>query len=413
MNRLLTLMILTSSLLPLAAQKDFSEFKSGMSDTKLEKEFIELYLADEEYSKGKTVHAIKIADRDWEMIKNDFGVPKYRLIWAYIATSEKGSCECQKFTFRQEYEGNRFSQLSSLFDADEKTPINCSTLPAAIGSASAKADYAKDDFNQFKAKMKNVQLEKEFKELFLADEEYGKGKEVLKTIIIDHDWEIIKNDFGTPLYRLIDAHIATKNEKGKCESQVFTFRQDYTGSGFTKVSTLFDDGEKFDINCSTITAGSSNGSAAKTNPTKENSNQGSLKAKIASEETSGRNPETGLTDEKYPNGKTKSSGTTKDGKKIGTWKYYTQTGEISMEENYNTNGDLNGKVLQFSKGSIQYETSYVNGKKDGRYVKYRPNGSLIEEGNYKNGAKDGIWKTYDDKGKLKEEKKYREGLPQQ
>jgi antitoxin component YwqK of YwqJK toxin-antitoxin module len=247
----------------------------------------------------------------------------------------------------------------------------------------------------------------------------GVGYKAVKLVFEFPDWKVERDDAGriTSKYQIADA--ACKLEDGSCGFAYIYFQQDFDGTSYGAI--FVHRAEDNAIDCSTMPADAQGSSAPNSSNSSTENNSSNTKAKEPENEIISINTNSPAKDsknssssEKYPNGSSKSSGSTnKDGKKTGTWKYFTQTGEVSMEENYNSKGELNGKVLQYNKGSVQYETNYSDGKKNGRYAKYKPDGSLIEEGNYKNGTKDGEWKTFDGTGKVKETKKFKDGMPQQ
>jgi antitoxin component YwqK of YwqJK toxin-antitoxin module len=80
-----------------------------------------------------------------------------------------------------------------------------------------------------------------------------------------------------------------------------------------------------------------------------------------------------------------------DGKKVGQFLEYDTSGVIITEEIYD-----NG----FLKERNEYNRFNENGLKEGKWRTYFPNGTLQSESIYKNGEKNGLSKTYDKKGKL-------------
>lgn len=110
-----------------------------------------------------------------------------------------------------------------------------------------------------------------------------------------------------------------------------------------------------------------------------------------------------------PKGKLKSKGNMVGKKREGVWSFYFTNGKILSEETY-VNGELNGVVKNYyPSGIVTEETYYVNGKKEGLSKVYTDAGILIEEVNYKAGKLDGLAKYYDLKGQLKEKGNYKEG----
>lgn len=107
------------------------------------------------------------------------------------------------------------------------------------------------------------------------------------------------------------------------------------------------------------------------------------------------------------------------GKKVGTWLFYNNNGNIVTKSNYNNdiidglsityyptgeilekinykNGVLHGPWQRFySSGATQTSASYNNGVLDGHYKVINDNGDVSIEGVYKNGKQIGDWKTFD------------------
>lgn len=70
----------------------------------------------------------------------------------------------------------------------------------------------------------------------------------------------------------------------------------------------------------------------------------------------------------------------------GIYKEYYANGQIAKEENYNNNGELNGKQKEHDPdGALIYEGNFKNGKKDGIFRYYR-NGEIVKEEEFKNGV---------------------------
>ncbi|HNV72061.1 MAG TPA: PKD domain-containing protein, partial [Candidatus Ozemobacteraceae bacterium] len=65
------------------------------------------------------------------------------------------------------------------------------------------------------------------------------------------------------------------------------------------------------------------------------------------------------------------------------------------------------------KGILIYESTYVDGKRTGKYKSYhRHNGEIREEGQYENSQPCGLWKEYDDIGQVMAEGRYEKGQKQ-
>ena len=150
----------------------------------------------------------------------------------------------------------------------------------------------------------------------------------------------------------------------------------------------------------------------------------------------------------YRNGNVENEGIAIDGKKNGVWKSYSRDGHLLASRtfidglptgywiNYNhhehieeivckgldfdsgklteyhsngnkladisiSDGKYDGKFITYYQEKINYdkvsiEGSYLNGKKNGRWVWYSPDGQIIKYESYANGLKSGDWKSFFD-----------------
>ncbi len=97
-------------------------------------------------------------------------------------------------------------------------------------------------------------------------------------------------------------------------------------------------------------------------------------------------PYTGKALYSHPNGKKHEEGYFKDGKRVGMWRAW-----------YNT-------------GSKWIERNYVDGKAEGPYVSFHKNGNKSQEGVNKAGKKSGKWTDwYESNGQIKKEQNYEAG----
>ena len=65
----------------------------------------------------------------------------------------------------------------------------------------------------------------------------------------------------------------------------------------------------------------------------------------------------------YDNGKLKTKGNKKNGKRYGLWKFYHENGQLKEERSFNNDGFLHGKWRLFHEnGKLKSETEYKNGK---------------------------------------------------
>lgn len=147
------------------------------------------------------------------------------------------------------------------------------------------------------------------------------------------------------------------------------------------------------------------------------------------------NKRTGVWRKYYSNKRIRYIGQFKDGKEIGTFKYYDilssehPTSIIEYKEDsdlaevkfYTTKGELKSKGIMYKRnrvgdwiyyypdGSLFSEEFYIDGKLDGEVKNYYKNGNLFELSVYKNGIREGVLKRYSDKGILLEEVIYKNG----
>jgi antitoxin component YwqK of YwqJK toxin-antitoxin module len=136
--------------------------------------------------------------------------------------------------------------------------------------------------------------------------------------------------------------------------------------------------------------------------------------------------------EYYNDGKLKSEGEYKDGKRIGEWIYYHNNGKIEQRGKFVAGGKPNGEwKWYYETGNLLREEKFRNGKEDGMMIEYSDTGNVItkgdfidgekdgpwmsidgdrkNEGNYKNGQMDGVWKSHFSNGKLAFEGAYVDG----
>ena len=137
---------------------------------------------------------------------------------------------------------------------------------------------------------------------------------------------------------------------------------------------------------------------------------------------------------KYANWKLAEQGITLNGKRNGAWVYYhsdreipqsianfvddkysgiymemDNRGQLLMIANYKDN-ELHGKFGRYKFGRTEEKGQYVNGKIDGKYVKYFKNSKKIQqETNYKNGVRDGSMKFFNEEGEVTLEYIYKNG----
>lgn len=105
-----------------------------------------------------------------------------------------------------------------------------------------------------------------------------------------------------------------------------------------------------------------------------------------------------------------------NGKKEGKWVRYHSTGRKSYEGNWKDGKEDGLMTSWYEDGSKKYEGSYKNGKEDGlhthwheRRYQWDENGHKWHEGTYKDGKKDGLWNNWYSNGKKVFEGTYKDG----
>lgn len=120
----------------------------------------------------------------------------------------------------------------------------------------------------------------------------------------------------------------------------------------------------------------------------------------------------------YPSGKQSAEGYLKNGKPIGEWTNYFESGQIKSKGKWSESGLDSVWVFYTEKGQIERSITYAQNLKNGNYLvfdsleivqfdgfyindtlqgpfKRYANGKLIEEGNYQDGEIKGIQREYD------------------
>lgn len=98
-------------------------------------------------------------------------------------------------------------------------------------------------------------------------------------------------------------------------------------------------------------------------------------------------------------------------KKDSVWVYFDNVGNLKSQENYK-NGVLDGQqILYYEPYNGKYRVArsqyYKNGVKHGQYKEYYPNTKLKAEGNYVDGNFDGVVKFYYGNGNLERVERYK------
>jgi antitoxin component YwqK of YwqJK toxin-antitoxin module len=111
---------------------------------------------------------------------------------------------------------------------------------------------------------------------------------------------------------------------------------------------------------------------------------------------------------KYPDGGLIYEGEFKDGKPVGEWTRYHETGQVKAKIRYSDNSD-SAYVRLFDKRSSKIaEGYYINEKKTGKWT-YYSNGKVISEENFLNGEKDGLSRNFYTSGEILDETEWRNG----
>lgn len=109
-------------------------------------------------------------------------------------------------------------------------------------------------------------------------------------------------------------------------------------------------------------------------------------------------------------GDTSLSGSYKNGRKVGEWRYYYYTGKIEKICNFDEDR-LNGKYQYFyDNGQVTVEGYYKNGLKNGLWTWYTKFGLRDMAGNFKDEQQDGDWTYWYPTGELSYTAKYKMGL---
>jgi hypothetical protein len=103
-------------------------------------------------------------------------------------------------------------------------------------AAAKKAEKLKNTFMP-KPVQVNAALEAEFKEAFTAE---GWNETIIKINILSREWNIVRNELtGAIICRAQSAAIVAKQKSGNCIMYDFTIKQQYTGSGYSGVSSRY------------------------------------------------------------------------------------------------------------------------------------------------------------------------------
>ena len=93
-------------------------------------------------------------------------------------------------------------------------------------------------------------------------------------------------------------------------------------------------------------------------------------------------------------------GSFKNGKKDGSWFYYSSNGQLSSKGNFKNGKKVGLWIGYWDNGLINYKTEYKNDVLEGSHLEYQNNGQLYSKGKRKNGEKHGYWFFYEKDGSL-------------
>jgi len=113
----------------------------------------------------------------------------------------------------------------------------------------------------------------------------------------------------------------------------------------------------------------------------------------------------------FDKGKIKGRGKLFGRKKVGKWIYFYKKGGVFSEENF-VDGKLSGHVIiNFKRnGKVAEDSEYKEGLLNGISKKYSDDGVLIEDVLFKDGKANGLAKYYELNGDLKEKGVYKNGV---
>ena len=116
----------------------------------------------------------------------------------------------------------------------------------------------------------------------------------------------------------------------------------------------------------------------------------------------------GLWESYYLNGKIKTKGQYKEGKKYGKWEYFFEKGKLEQEGYFDSKGKYTKEwKWYYENGNLLRKEEFRGGKEDGILEEYDKDGKLITKGEYIEGEKDGEW--FYELNDHKERGKYRYG----
>ena len=122
------------------------------------------------------------------------------------------------------------------------------------------------------------------------------------------------------------------------------------------------------------------------------------------------NRKTGVWQEYYCNGQTKSKVTFQNGRANGHAVLYYDNGKIQEEGEWKNNRWVGALKQYYENGEVQHDFKYNEaGKREGEQVYKYENGQVAITGNFANGKETGVIKEYAENGQLKGEKTFNNG----
>lgn len=97
-----------------------------------------------------------------------------------------------------------------------------------------------------------------------------------------------------------------------------------------------------------------------------------------------------------------------NGKKQGLFLRLNALGTVE-EQLYYHNDLPHGKYVKFTNGAMIEERTYANGQLNGMVIKYYPDGNKMEESPFVNGQRHGLARWYDQQGNIAIEYTYQNG----
>lgn len=100
-------------------------------------------------------------------------------------------------------------------------------------------------------------------------------------------------------------------------------------------------------------------------------------------------------------------GELKEGKKNGSWNYYSPKGVLIKMESY-LDGVLNGLYISYKEDGGKFVATYENGYGEGEFFNYYPNGEIAYKGFLKKGNIDGEVKYFSKDGEITKIENYKD-----